>query len=736
VRISRNNASAVPAGTHAANRLVAQSCSGLYRRFAIGSASALSKAFELADGLRNAILPSSKVNVAPTHEPKGRAALLRRLGKPTMLAAQQRRPTDAVVHRFNARNFVSEKSLPIRPGEGIEPLQWPVPDGAARPTARSFPSPHRMGRGALQLSTTAFFRRRTVSRVKLCVTGNAVFRRNHFRSAFISFLLTAFIVARAWSAAPGADRAALVQAIIGEEGDQAELVSKLSASSDSLVGQTLEAWRVGEVFLHEASDGAKIPFLLDKQTDADGKARANRILDGEPLRDSSGKPLSFTATDLTAVDTSRSLRKVIKQTLDLMALSNPDPKFRRDAASRLGFEQNQDYVPFFESRLATEKQGDVRKALAEAIAITQLASDNADARKAAIRQLGELRSISGQNLLREISAKAQANPKTYDAETLAAARAALTAIDEYIFWGNLFGTLFRGLSLGAVLLIAALGLAITFGLMGVINMAHGEVIMVGAYAAYVTQNIFKARFGESGFGFDIYFPVALVVAFAASALLGLILERGIIRFLYARPLESLLATWGVSLILQQIFRAHFGAANVFVASPSWLRGAYSVHDVLFAYNRIFVIGFAACIVWLTYLLMTKTAVGLQIRAVMQNRNMAACMGVRTNRMNMITFAFGSGLAGLAGACLAQIGNVGPSLGQSYIVDCFMVVVLGGVGNIIGTVSASIGMGIGDQILQLHVQAVLAKVLVLAAVILFLQWRPAGLFVTRNRGLEG
>jgi urea transport system permease protein len=167
-----------------------------------------------------------------------------------------------------------------------------------------------------------------------------------------------------------------------------------------------------------------------------------------------------------------------------------------------------------------------------------------------------------------------------------------------------------------------------------------------------------------------------------------------------------------------------------------LRGNYSAHDVLFAYNRIFVIGFAALIVLATYLLMTRTAVGLQIRAVMQNRSMAACMGVRTHRMNMITFAFGSGLAGLAGACLAQIGNVGPSLGQSYIVDCFMVVVLGGVGNIIGTVTASLGMGIGDQILQLHVQAVLAKVLVLAAVILFLQWRPAGLFVTRSRGLEG
>jgi urea transport system permease protein len=272
--------------------------------------------------------------------------------------------------------------------------------------------------------------------------------------------------------------------------------------------------------------------------------------------------------------------------------------------------------------------------------------------------------------------------------------------------------------------------------MGVINMAHGEVMMIGAYTAYVTQNIFRGWFGPGGSGFDCYFIAALMLSFLVAGLVGLGLERGVIRFLYKRPLESLLATWGVSLVLQQVCRHIFGAANVQVSSPSWLSGSFVVNDVLLAYNRLFVIGFAALIVFGTYLLLTRTSLGLQIRAVMQNRSMASCVGVRTDRVNMMTFAFGSGLAGMAGACLSQIGNVGPGLGQYHIVDCFMIVVLGGVGNIAGTVSASLGVGVTDQILQPWLGAVMGKITVLAAIILFLQWRPAGLFVTKSRSLEG
>src|SRR5260221_2523098 len=344
--------------------------------------------------------------------------------------------------------------------------------------------------------------------------------------------------------------------------------------------------------------------------------------------------------------------------------------------------------------------------------------------------------MNGLSFLQQLEKEAKGNSAKFGNETLTATRLAIKQIEEYMWWGNLFGTAFHGLSLAAVLLVAALGLAITFGLMGIINMAHGEVMMVGAYTSFVVQNIFKGWFGASGRGFDCYFVAAILVSFLAAGLVGLVLERGIIRFLYKRPLESLLATWGVSLFLQQLFRHIFGAANVQVSSPSWLSGSFDVNDVLLAYNRLFVIGFSVFIVVGTWLLLTRTSLGLQIRAVMQNRPMALCVGIRSERVNMITFAFGSGLAGMAGACLSQIGNVGPSLGQSHIVDCFMIVVLGGIGNLAGTVSASLGVGITDQILQPWVGPVMGKITVLAAIILFLQWRPSGLFVTRTRNLEG
>ncbi|HVY68280.1 MAG TPA: urea ABC transporter permease subunit UrtB [Verrucomicrobiae bacterium] len=531
-------------------------------------------------------------------------------------------------------------------------------------------------------------------------------------------------------------RASLIEAVLSEdEGHQIEVVKKLSEATDPLVEQGLIAWRQGGIFLYETNN-AKIPFILDAQTDGEGKAKGIGLVDGGFLKDGTGKPLAFAANDLTPVDNSSKLRKAIKTTLDLFALANPDPHMRRDAVVKLGQEQNTEYLPFFEARQGKESVAEVRKALLEAVAVTQIMDDNPAVRVPAINRLGELRSINSLNFLQKLETDAKAKPEKFGDETIKAVHATVIRIQDYIWWGNLFGTAFRGLSLSAVLLVAALGLAITFGLMGVINMAHGEVMMVGAYAAYVVQNIFKAKFGASGGGFDTYFVVALMVAFVAAALVGLILERGIVRFLYKRPLESLLATWGVSLVLQQIFRQRFGAATVQVSSPSWLSGCFVVNDVLLAYNRIFVIGFAMFTVFLTYLLLTRTSLGLQIRAVMQNRAMASCLGVRTDRVNMLTFAFGSGLAGMAGACLSQIGNVGPSLGQNYIVDCFMVVVLGGVGNLVGTVSAALGIGVTDQILQPWLGAVMGKITVLAAIILFLQWRPSGLFVTRSRSLEG
>jgi urea transport system permease protein len=550
-----------------------------------------------------------------------------------------------------------------------------------------------------------------------------------------NLLLAISLIALNLGAAESPSRARLVEAITTEDTTrQSELLRALAEADEPVVKQVLEAWRGGLVYILE-QDEKKIPVLLEAQTDSDGRAPAVRISDGTLVKDATGTNLMFGSIDLVPADASSKLRKAIKTTLDIFAVVNPNPKMRRDAVTKLGQEQNADHIPILEGRLQKETDPEVIKALREAIATAEIASDDSGKRVRAITSLREMRSINSLAFLKALSEEAAKSPEKYDSETVAACRSAVYDIEQYIWWGNLFGTAFRGLSLSAVLLVAALGLAITFGLMGVINMAHGELIMVGAYTTYMTQNLFRVWAAKNPAIIEFYFLPALAFSFLTAAVAGLLLERTVIRFLYKRPLESLLATWGVSLVLQQIFRHIFGAANVQVDSPGWLSGSFVISDVLLAYNRLFVIAFAIFIIGFTYWLLTRTSLGLQIRAVMQNRSMASALGVRTGRVNMLTFAFGSGLAGMAGACLSQIGNVGPSLGQNYIVDCFMVVVLGGVGNLIGTIAASLGVGVTDQILQPWLGAVLGKITVLAGIILFLQWRPAGLFVTRSRGLE-
>lgn len=535
--------------------------------------------------------------------------------------------------------------------------------------------------------------------------------------------------------ADGVARAKLVEAIRSDDAaEQVARVRELTGTDDAVVLQGLAAWRLGGLYLWEPSDGGEPQaFLLEGTTDAEGRSGALRLLDGRPLTDAQGAPVRPVVADLSPVDTSSKLRKAIKVVLDLRAMADVDPQVRKDAVVKLGQEQEAEYLPHFERRLSAESDPGVRRSLREAIALTELLSSDVGTRVRAVTALEEIRSLGSLPVLHKLKKDLGTGG---DAGLVRVVERAVATLERYAWWGQFFGTAFRGLSLGAVLLVAALGLAITFGLMGVINMAHGELIMVGAYTAYVVQGWFSAAFGGSGPGYDAYFIAALPVSFAAAALVGLALERGIIRFLYRRPLESMLATWGVSLVLQQVFRHVFGAANVQVGSPSWLSGSWVVGDVLLAYNRIFVIGFSAATVVLTWALMTKTSLGLQIRAVMQNRAMASALGVRTERVNLMTFAFGSGLAGMAGACLSQIGNVGPGLGQNHVVDCFMIVVLGGVGSIPGTVSAAVGVGLTDQILQPWLGAVLGKITVLGAIILFLQWRPSGLFATRGRGLEG
>lgn len=531
-------------------------------------------------------------------------------------------------------------------------------------------------------------------------------------------------------------RGLLVNAILeADEARQSILVRQLANHPEPLVAQALTAWRQGGVFLFD-SGGRQVPFLLDTQSDALGKVRGLRLEDGQPVRDDKGVEIRFETSDLTAADTTSHLRKEIKTSLDLLALANPDPRMRRDAVLKLGQDQDQEFLKPLQERQSAEAVPEVRRAYVEAIAFIQFTSDDEAVRVAAIEKMGELRSLNSLTFLEKLDAAVNRDSQGRNSPTGKAVALALKRVSQHQGWVNTVGTGFRGLSLAAVLLVAALGLAITFGLMGVINMAHGEMMMVGAYTTFVVQNQFRSWFGASGPGFDSHFPAALLASFFVAGAVGWALERSVIRFLYKRPLESLLATAGVSLVLQQLFRSIFGAANVQVGSPSYLSGHVGVGDVSLAYNRLFVIGFAVFVLLLTYALLTRTSLGLQIRAVMQNRTMAAALGVRADRVNMMTFAFGSGLAGMAGACLSQIGNVGPSLGQSYIVDCFMVVVLGGVGNLVGTVSAALGIGVTDQMLQPWMGAVMGKITVLSAIILFLQWRPAGIFTTRSRSLEG
>ncbi|RMO48699.1 Urea ABC-type transport system, permease protein UrtB [Pseudomonas amygdali pv. eriobotryae] len=367
--------------------------------------------------------------------------------------------------------------------------------------------------------------------------------------------------------------------------------------------------------------------------------------------------------------------------------------------------------------------------LALALANLQMVDSIPTVRLAAVRLLGE----TGDPLARTRLESLLAPGVETDASVRVAAETSLAQVKRKLMIGEILGQAFSGMSLGSILLLAALRLAITFGLLGVINMAHGEMLMLGAYSTYVVQLMLQ-RYAP---GAIEYYPlIALPVAFFVTAVIGMALERTVIRHLYGRPLETLLATWGISLMLIQAVRLAFGAQNVEVANPQWLSGGIQVlPNLVLPYNRIVIIAFALFVVVLTWLLLNKTRLGLNVRAVTQNRNMAACCGVPTGRIDMMAFGLGSGIAGLGGVALSQIGNVGPDLGQSYIIDSFLVVVLGGVGQLAGSVMAAFGLGIANKILEPQIGAVLGKILILALIILFIQKRPQGLFALKGRVID-
>jgi urea transport system permease protein len=421
------------------------------------------------------------------------------------------------------------------------------------------------------------------------------------------------------------------------------------------------------------------------------------------------------------------MRGELDAALASVKLFSADAAVRADAAKTLAGEPDEAKLPIVEKALAAEKVPAIRASLEATRFAMLLGSADKAKRLEAAKALGATGTPATKTLLIE-RGKVEG-----EADVKGAITASLDQIEGRLAWGERLGVVFTGISLGSILLLVALGLAITYGLMGVINMAHGELMMIGAYATYVVQNLFKTYLPGA---FDWYVLLAVPASFLTAALVGAILERSVIRWLYGRPLETLLATWGISLVLQQAVRSLFGAQNVPVENPAWLSGGVDVmSNLTLPFNRIAIVAFAVLVLAGVSLMIARTRLGLFVRGVTQNRKMAACMGVNTARIDTYAFALGSGIAGLAGCALSQVGNVGPDLGQGYIVDSFMVVVLGGVGQLAGTVYAAMGLGVLNKLLEGWQGAVLAKIMVLVFIVVFIQKRPQGIFAMKGRSAE-
>jgi urea transport system permease protein len=461
-------------------------------------------------------------------------------------------------------------------------------------------------------------------------------------------------------------------------------------------------------------------------------AESKRVFIGEPpdrLSDAAtGEPVAGSPpADLAPVRLNNRLRRIVEATLGSLTLMAPDPGKRLEAAQAVLRSKDANALPALDQGIAKESDARVKQALIEARAAVVLYLDGAsDADKIeAIDQISRRGDQEALALLGGLPANASAPVKKAAADAIASIQSSLA------IWTAVQNTWY-GLSLGSVLLLAAIGLAITFGVMGVINMAHGEMVMLGAYTTYVVQEAIRAH-NPALFDYSLAFAIPLAFLFAG--LVGILIERGIIRFLYGRPLETLLATWGLSLILQQAVRTAFGPTNKDVGNPSWMSGAFDLGHITITYNRLWIIVFTLLIFVGLLALLRYTRFGLEMRAVTQNRAMAASMGIRTSRIDALTFGLGSGIAGLAGVALSQIDNVSPNLGQGYIIDSFMVVVFGGVGNLWGTLVGAFTLGIANKFLEPYAGAVLAKIAILVLIILFIQKRPRGLFALKGRAVE-
>jgi urea transport system permease protein len=478
-----------------------------------------------------------------------------------------------------------------------------------------------------------------------------------------------------------------------------------------------------------ASPDAQTAAFLQAMADDAVKVNGAQVLvvrDGKAIDPVSGEATTLPDTAEDVINNNR-MRGEIDAALSALQLLSPDAALRVQAAKSVLKEPDPTKLAMLEKALASETNDGVKKHMLLARAAILLNSDNADERFASAKTLADSQTPDTQLLLNQRLSQEE------DKKVRAQLQTSLLTIQAALSWGEKLGALFTGISLGSILLLVALGLAITYGLMGVINMAHGELMMIGAYATYVVQGLFRQYLPGM---FDAYLLVAVPASFLAAALVGAVLERLVLRHLYGRPLETLLATWGISLVLMQGVRSLFGAQNVGVENPSWMSGGVQLlANLSLPYNRLIIIGFALFVLVGMTLLINKTRLGLFVRGVTQNRPMASALGVNTARIDTYAFSLGCGIAGLAGCALSQIGNVGPDLGQSYIVDAFMVVVLGGVGQLAGTVYAAMGLGLMNKLLEGVAGAVLAKIAVLVFIIVFIQKRPQGIFAMKGRSAE-
>ena len=530
------------------------------------------------------------------------------------------------------------------------------------------------------------------------------------------------VAVRAQSPAPSSSAASFL-ATLGElpqasYSDKASIVEKLNHSGNPSVRAVLTAFMEDRLYFRNSDQ----KVYIAKAADADPLV----LIDPLSLKNAG----SASADSMTQIGTNNGLRSVLRMAVARFGLSSPDASVRLDAVREMLRSLDEPTVALLRERLPVEKNSGVKKEIDTGLALAALDGTDTKARLQAIATLQQSVSQEVRNRLALLLDKAPDGSFTESNEQVR--RAAATAVASIDHWRTFYAdiqTLFFGLSLGSVLVLVAIGLAITFGVMGVINMAHGELMMLGAYTTYVVQTAMPGHIGIS-------ILVAIPAAFIVAGLVGVAMERTIIQFLYGRPLETLLATFGVSLILQQSVRSIFSALNRSVVTPDWMSGSLRLNDALaITYNRLYIVIFTLIVFSLILAVLKRTRIGLDIRAVSQNRAMAKAMGIRTKWVDAMTFGLGSGIAGVAGVALSQLTNVGPDLGQSYIIDSFLVVVFGGVGNLWGSLIGGMSMGIVNNLLEPYAGAVLSKIFVLVALILFIQVRPRGLFPPKGRAAE-